>query len=64
MYFDNLNQLFFMQGHGGYVWLSFGLFWLLLGLNIWQAKVQHKKLFSKVKAMATANHPTPKQTDN
>ena len=34
MYFESLNDFLFMGGHGLYVWLSYGIFVLVLGWNV------------------------------
>ena len=44
MYFDSLQSLFFMNGHGVYVWSAYAIgFTVLTGL-IWQPLARHAQL--------------------
>lgn len=44
MYFASINELFYMNGHGAYVWASYGIgFAVLLGL-VWQPLARHAAL--------------------
>lgn len=45
MYFDNLHDLFFMAGHGVYVWASYVItFIALAGLIIYPLRKKQKAL--------------------
>jgi len=38
MYFDSLNEFLAMGGHGLYVWMSYGLFVLVLAWNFFSLR--------------------------
>ncbi|MGB1199021.1 MAG: heme exporter protein CcmD [Thalassotalea sp.] len=44
MQFTNLNDFITMGNHGFYVWLSFGLTFLLLAALVWSSKAQNKQI--------------------
>lgn len=35
MYFESLHDLFFMNGHGAYVWSAYGIGFAVLAALIW-----------------------------
>jgi len=51
MYFESIGDLIFMAGHGKYVWTCYGVFIVLLGLNLVSAKRQRNKALQHVKAL-------------
>jgi len=55
MYFESLDALLNMAGHGPYVWSCYGLFFALLGINVWHAKRQQLKALKQVKALGRRN---------
>ena len=55
MYFESVNGLLNMAGHGPYVWSCYGLFFSLLGINVWLARGQRLKALKQVKAFARRN---------
>tara|TARA_B100000780_G_scaffold237986_1_gene179282 strand:- start:367 stop:552 length:186 start_codon:yes stop_codon:yes gene_type:complete len=55
MYFESLNALWHMAGHGLYVWSCYGLFFALLGINLWQAQRQKMQALKQVKVFARRN---------
>jgi heme exporter protein CcmD len=55
MYFESLEALWNMAGHGSYVWSSYGLFVALLGINIWHARSQNLKALKQAKAFVRRN---------
>jgi len=55
MYFESLDELLNMAGHGFYVWSCYGLFVALLGINVWHARWQHLKALKQVKALVRRN---------
>lgn len=55
MYFESLNAFWNMAGHGPYVWSCYGLFFALMGINLWQAQSQKMKALKQVKAFARRN---------
>jgi heme exporter protein D len=55
MYFESLDALLNMAGHGPYVWSCYGLFVALLGINIWHARSQNLKALKQAKAFVRRN---------
>ena len=55
MYFESLTELWNMAGHGPYVWSCYGLFFSLLGINVWLARGQRLRALKQVKAFARRN---------
>lgn len=49
MYFDSLSDLIHMDGHGVYVWVSYGIFAIVFGLNIVAARVNRKQMIERTK---------------
>ncbi len=49
MYFETWSDVLTMQGHGGYVWFCYGLFALVMGLNIVQVKLVKRRLLKQYK---------------
>ncbi len=47
MYFDNLQEFLSMGGHGLYVWLSYGLTWLVILVTIVAPLYQQKRFFAQ-----------------
>lgn len=35
MYFETLHDLFFMNGHGTYVWSAYGIGFVVLAVLVW-----------------------------
>ncbi len=42
MYFQSLEQVLYMDGHGVYVWSCYGLFLLAIAWNLWRAGSQRR----------------------
>ena len=55
MYFESLDALWNMAGHGSYVWSCYGLFVALLGINVWHARSQQLKALKQAKAFVRRN---------
>lgn len=55
MYFESLDTLWHMAGHGSYVWSCYALFVVLLSINVWHAKGQKTKALRQAKAVARRN---------
>jgi heme exporter protein D len=55
VYFESLTEFWNMAGHGPYVWSCYGLFFSLLGINVWLARGQRLKALKQVKAFARRN---------
>lgn len=47
--FATISDFFAMGGYGFYVWLSYGITFLAMGLLIWQSKAETKKTLQRVK---------------
>lgn len=48
MQFDSVSDFFYMGGYALYVWLSFGMcFVVMIGLAV-QSRYEHKKLLSDI----------------
>ncbi|GGW72909.1 heme exporter protein CcmD [Alteromonas halophila] len=48
MQFESLSAFIAMGGYGFYVWLSFGVTALVMGILAVQSHVQHRSLLKKV----------------
>ncbi len=55
VYFESLTEFWNMAGHGPYVWSCYGLFFSLLGINVWLARGQRLRALKQVKAFARRN---------
>ncbi len=44
MYFDSLYDLFFMNGHGVYVWSAYGIGFVVLAALVWHPVARHTQL--------------------
>ena len=55
MYFESVNGLLNMAGHGIYVWSCYGLFFALVGINVWHARSQKMKALKRAQAMVRRN---------
>ena len=44
MYFESLQSLFYMNGHGIYVWSAYAIGFAVLAALIWQPLVRHTQL--------------------
>ena len=55
VYFESLSEFWNMTGHGPYVWSCYGLFFSLLGINVWLARGQRLKALKQAKAFARRN---------
>jgi heme exporter protein D len=55
MYFDSLGALWDMAGHGPYVWSCYGLFVVLLAVNVWHARSENEKALKQAKALIRRN---------
>ena len=49
MYFDSFSDLIHMDGHGVYVWVSYGIFAAVFILNIVAARSSRKQLIARAK---------------
>lgn len=47
--FNSFSEFFAMGGYGFYVWLSYGLTFLAVGLLIWQSKRESRQILQQVK---------------
>jgi heme exporter protein D len=52
MFFNSLEDLWLMSGHGAFVWSCYGLFVGLLALNVWHSRSQRAKALKQVRAIA------------
>ncbi len=48
MYFASLHDLLFMNGHGAYVWASYGIGFVVIAALIFQPLLRHKKLRGQI----------------
>ncbi len=47
--FHSFSEFLAMGGYGFYVWLSYGLTFLAVGLLIWQSKRESRQILQQVK---------------
>lgn len=55
MYFESVDALWHMAGHGPYVWSCYGLFIVLLVANVWHARSERKKALKQAQAFIRRN---------
>ncbi|MBT9490606.1 MAG: heme exporter protein CcmD [Rubrivivax sp.] len=48
MYWKSLDDFLAMGGYGLYVWGSFGMTALVIGLELWSLRQRRKALFSEI----------------
>ena len=58
MYFNSLAEILSMGGHGTYVWFCFGLFLVIIALNVWHVKSVAKRLKKRYLLPPTINRST------
>lgn len=50
--FNSLSDFFAMGGYGFYVWLSYGITFLVIGLLVWQSRREIKQTLKLAKKEA------------
>ena len=50
MYFESVGELWRMAGHGPYVWSCYGLFMVLLAVNVLHARSERLSALKQAKA--------------
>ena len=55
MYFESVDALLYMAGHGPYVWSCYSLFIVLLAVNVWHARSERLKALKQAKAFTRRN---------
>lgn len=50
--FNSLSDFFAMGGYGFYVWLSYGITFLVIGLLVWQSRREVKQTLKLAKKEA------------
>lgn len=59
MYFTNLPDLFYMNGHGAYVWSAYGIGFAVLLALVWQPLARHAALRQQIlRQLSTQSLPT------
>ena len=53
MYFDSLQDLFFMNGHGVYVWSAYAIGFVVLAVLVWQPLTHHAQLRDSILRQAS-----------
>lgn len=48
MYFHTLHDLFFMHGHGFYVWSAYGISFITLLVMVWKPLQRHTTLRKEI----------------
>jgi len=48
MYFDSLQSLFYMNGHGVYVWSAYAIGFAVLAVLVWQPLIRHTQLRNSI----------------
>ncbi len=48
--FDSVAEFVQMGGHGLYVWLAYGVTYLVLGVLLWQSLAGHRMLRIRIRA--------------
>lgn len=49
MYFDSVNEFLAMGGHGLYVWMSYGIFVVVILWNLFTLRVNRKQSLMRAK---------------
>ena len=61
--FDSFGEFLAMGNHGFYVWLAYGLTFMVLGLLAWQSFAGHARLRREIAAQVRRNTlSTPNKT--
>lgn len=55
MYFESLQDLFFMNGHGVYVWSAYAIGFAVLAVLIWQPLIRHAQLRDSILRQSSEN---------
>ncbi|WP_443629224.1 heme exporter protein CcmD [Candidatus Njordibacter sp. Uisw_002] len=55
MYFESVGELWRMAGHGPYVWSCYGLFMVLLAVNVLHARSERLSALKQAKAFIRRN---------
>lgn len=61
-YFSSMNDLMQMGGHGGFVWLCYGITFLALAMLIWYIVFERKAVI--VRLQRQANHAKSNRLTN
>ena len=62
MYFASLHDLFYMNGHGVYVWASYGIGFITLAALVWLPFARHRKLQNHIRRNITLSSPSVSAT--
>ena len=52
-----MSEIFFMNGHGLYVWFSYAITLAVIVLNVWQARRSHARNLRQARDLG--NRPRP-----
>ncbi|MDD0824526.1 heme exporter protein CcmD [Mannheimia sp. AT1] len=59
--FESISAFFDMGGYGFYVWLSYGVTFLAMGILIWLSRREQKAILSQAKKDAVREERLKKQ---
>jgi heme exporter protein D len=48
MYFDSLHDLFYMNGHGAYVWSAYAIGFITVAILVIHPLLRHRRLRSSI----------------
>ncbi|HSC75150.1 MAG TPA: heme exporter protein CcmD [Pseudomonadales bacterium] len=61
MYFESLHDLFFMNGHGAYVWSAYGIGFAVLAALVWLPLSRQAQLKASILKESTLRQLTGEQ---
>ncbi len=58
MYFASLHELFYMNGHGAYVWACYAIGFVTLAALVWLPLARHRNLRNSIKNATSLSRPS------
>ena len=63
MSFENLSAFFYMDGHGVYIWVAYGLTLVILAANLWWPMLARRNIIRAEKSAMLKGMNSQRQED-